>query len=77
MNNSRRKRLAKAIEQLNEIYEEVSCIRDEEQEAFDNIPENLEGSDRYNSAEEALDNLEGAVDQIEEFISMIEEAINQ
>lgn len=43
MNNARRKRLAKVIEQLNEINEELSCIRDEEQEAFDNIPENLEG----------------------------------
>lgn len=39
MNNDRRARINKIISALQDLNEEISAIRDEEQEAFDNMPE--------------------------------------
>lgn len=38
MNNERRKRIAAVIDKLDEAKSELEEIRDEEQEAFDNMP---------------------------------------
>lgn len=73
MNKERRKsidRVINEIEKLKELYasivEEVEEIRDEESDYLDNIPENLQGSDRYYTAEEAVGNLDSAVDSLQE-----------
>lgn len=42
MNDTRRKRIMKLVDQLSDISEELETIRDEEQEYIDNIPENLQ-----------------------------------
>ena len=39
------------------------------------MPENLQGSERYEAAESACDNLDNAYDSLDEAISAIEEAI--
>lgn len=74
MNNTRRKAIKevmKKIENLEglliEIKEELEFIRDEEEEYMNNIPENLQTSERYEKAEAATDNLYAAVDELEEF----------
>lgn len=79
MNNARRKELNKAIDILNSFSEKiydakdiVETCKDEEEEYRDSIPENLQGSDRYASSDEACDNLEQAYDYLEE----VEEKIN-
>ena len=46
----------------------------EEEEYRDNIPENLQGGERYEKAEAACDSLSAAVDGIEDILSSIEEA---
>lgn len=76
MNNVRRRKLDKLIYFLNGLKYELETIRDEEQEAFDNIPENLWGSERYNNAENALDYLNEAFSDIENCIDNITEAMN-
>ena len=48
------------------------CIRDRYR---DNIPENMQESERYEKADEACANLSEAVDNLEEVISSIEAAI--
>lgn len=73
MNNPRRKQLEKAIELLNEamsIIEEVTC---EEQDAFDNMPEGLQCSERGEQMEENVANLEDSSSNIEDVISTIED----
>ena len=79
MNKARRKELNKAIEILegfaDKIYDAkdiVETCKDEEEEYRDNMPENLQGSDKYSLAYEACDNLEQAYDYLEE----VEEKIN-
>ena len=50
-------------------------LQAEEEEYRDNIPENMQESERYEKADEACDNLSSAVDSLEEAISSIEAAI--
>ena len=45
MNNKRRERIQKMISKLEDINTEISEILEEEQEAFDNMPENLQTSE--------------------------------
>ena len=86
MNKERRNKINKAIEEVNRLQEAleglqqiVEEIRDEEQDYLENIPENLQGSERYETAESAVESLENAVDwfdkvDIDELISALEES---
>lgn len=72
MNRTRRNELAKLKERIDnvqteiyEIMEALESLKDEEQEYLDNIPENLQGSERYDRAEQAVDSLEQAHDTLE------------
>lgn len=47
MNNSRRKRISKIADALNELKGQIDELYEEEQEAFENIPESLQGTERY------------------------------
>lgn len=51
MNNSRRKRISKIADALNELKGQIDELYEEEQEAFENIPESLQGTERYEVAE--------------------------
>ena len=74
MNNARRKRLDEAIELLNQAKEIIEDCASEEEEYRDNMPENLQSSEKYENADSACDNLNSAMDSIDEIISNIEEA---
>ena len=75
MNNIRRKKIAKLQEQLEEIKSLLEEIAEEEEEAFNNIPESLEGTERYEMAEAANDNLASAIDSFDELLEYLEEAV--
>lgn len=75
MNNPRRQALNKIIDRIDALMCDLESLKDEEEEYRDNIPENLQGSERYETADEAVDNLESAYDALDEVISYIEEAI--
>lgn len=49
-------------------------LHDEEEEYKDNMPENLQSSERYEKAEAAVDALGSAVSSLEEVLDYIEEA---
>lgn len=71
MNNKRRKEIANVIRKIESV---VSDILAEEEEAFDNMPESLQYSERGDMSQEAQDNLSCAVDSLEEAISYLEDA---
>lgn len=77
MNKDRRKRLEGIYEKLIEIYEELDAIIDEEQEAYDNMPESLQDSEKGERMYEGIDNLESARDDINNAATTIEEVIAQ
>ncbi len=74
MNNQRRKKLEEIAGQLMDLQSDIEILRDEEQEVVDNMPENLQGSERYDIAEAAVDNLDSACSLIEELIDYINSA---
>ena len=74
MNNARRKEIARAIALIEEakakLEEATSIVADaqsEEEEYRDNMPENLQGSDRYQQADSACDALSDASSELEGF----------
>lgn len=77
MNKQRRKELDIIARELNDIKERLEALRDEEQDYYDNMPENLQGSERGEKAEVAIESLEEAASSIEDAISSIEEATEQ
>lgn len=71
MNQTRRKTIQAIIKQLDDleelrtsIEESIQTIKDEEEEYLNNIPENMQTSERYEKAEAAVENLESALDTI-------------
>lgn len=75
MNKVRRKELSKAVELLEEAQSIIESCRDEEQEYIDNMPENLQESEKYYAAEEAVNNMDEAYDKIDEVINSVESAV--
>lgn len=74
MNKARRKALDEVISKIEEAKELLENLQAEEEEYRDNTPENLQGSERYEAADAAVDNMSSAVDALDEAISSIESA---
>lgn len=74
MNNKRRDLLKNAIMYLDKASEIVTTAYEQEQDCLDNMPENLQMSDRYEQMEAIIDCLEDAVADIDEARGKIEEA---
>ena len=90
MNAPRRKKLQAIIEAIEELKSQLEDqqtdleeLKDEEMEYFENIPENLQSSERYERAEtsssaleEAYDTLYNLISSLEDVTSSIQEAID-
>lgn len=74
MNKMRRSDIDDLITALEKLKEKVEDILNAEQNYYDNMPENLQSSNRADAAEEAISNLEDAISSIEDTISSLEEA---
>ena len=75
MNNKRRAILKKSIDTLEIASNYINTVLDEEQDSLDNMPENMQASERYENMENAVDCLEDAESSIDDAISKIEEAM--
>ena len=69
MNKDRRARIDELSVNLEDTRAEIEMLHDEEQEAFDNLPEGIQESERG----ELMDN---AISSLEQAHSAIEEAMN-
>lgn len=74
MNNERRNKLKIIMKTLSSIVNDIEKVKSEEEDYMDNMPENLQGSDRYSKAEEACECLESAIENIENAIEDIDTA---
>lgn len=70
MNKARRKAIQKSISDIEQVLQE---ILDDEQNAYDNMPEGLQESENGMISVEAQENLEAAIDSLEDAISYLEE----
>lgn len=76
MNNLRRKRILKVAEQLDDLNRELDELQQEEQDAFDNLPESLQYSEKGETMEEHISEIQdviGEVDDIKERLTLITE----
>ena len=100
MNNQRRKaieKLKKSLEEeqeavsnivarVEDIKNELEALKDEEQEAFDNMPESLQQGDKGQAAETAIGALDSALEHllmvddwssnIDDALAFMDEAVN-
>jgi len=72
MNKARRKELANIVAKLEEldalreqIREQLAAVRDDEQEAFDNMPESLQESERGEQMQEYIDTMENITGELD------------
>ena len=76
MNAPRRKSIQEVIDQLEELKSTIETLMDEEQEAYENLPENLQGSERGEAMSEAADNLDSAYNSMDEVLEYLTAAID-
>lgn len=83
MNKDRRKAIQSVISKIHELEEtmidildEIETIKNEEEEYLNNIPENLQTSARYETAENAVSELESAFDDFENLKDSLDDIIS-
>jgi hypothetical protein len=74
MNKQRRKEIAALRARLEDIKSEIETLQEAERDAFDNMPESLQASDKGQQSEAAADALSEAVDAIDGAIMAMETA---
>lgn len=76
MNNVRRKNIEKVIGMISDARSLLEELMQEEEEYRDNMPENLQSSERYEKADEACYAMEEAIGNMEDIESALEEVIS-
>ena len=77
MNKDRRNRISECIEKLEDIKSELEAIRDEECEAYENLPESLQYSERGDMMQECMDEIDDAVSNFDDIIDQLNEVIEK
>lgn len=75
MNKARRKRIQELKDKLLDLLTTIEEIKDEEQEAYDNLPESFQDGDKGTKMTEAIDNLDSAFSSLEEAGEYLSETI--
>jgi hypothetical protein len=72
VNKARRKAIEDLRAKLEAIKEELELVQEQEQEAFDNLPESLQGAERGQHMETCIDQLGYAADSIGDAIDNLD-----
>jgi len=75
MNNTRRRQIRKVAEQIKSQIEELQTLQEEEEQYFDNMPENLQYSERGEKAEQDAYELQNIIDEIQSQLEELETVI--
>ena len=76
MNKARRKQLEEIVNNLDEQKSAIESVCEEEQEAFDNLPESIQYSERGETMESYISEMEDALSNLEDIISSLQEIID-
>ena len=77
MNKARRNAIEKIIDQLGTLKEQLDSIGEEENDAFDNLPESIQYSERGEAMEENISDIDRAVSDIEDIMSTLQDIIER
>lgn len=72
MNADRRKRIAGILAQLEPLVSELEALHDEENEAFESMPEGLQQAERGQASEAAVDQLDEAKSSVESAVDALQ-----
>lgn len=75
MNAARRKEIGKAVQLLEDAKNILEYVCDEEEEAFDNMPESLQESERGEAMAEAIEILSYNYEELQDHIDNLMELI--
>lgn len=73
MNKARRKKLGEAFDLVNSAKEILEDVREEEQEAYENLPESLQNSGKGEDMQNYMDMMEEAANYLDDANSVIEQ----
>lgn len=76
MNKVRRNHLDEAISKIQEQLEMIMYVKDEEEEAYENMPESLQGSERGEQMSECIDTLDEAINTLDDVIASLQEIVD-
>lgn len=77
MNKARRNQLKEIQEKMSELRDMIDTVLAEEQEAYDNLPESFQDSERGEAIQTAIEAMESAMESCEEAENSLEEAQEQ
>lgn len=75
MNNLRRKQIREAMDLIQQAYEILSVVTEEEQDAFDNLPESLQESEKGEQIEQNVEELSDACDDLDSVCEALAEFV--
>ena len=75
MNKARRKALEKISDKLMELQVDLQSVHDEEEEAYYNMPDSLQESERGDAMQEAISTMEDADGSIQEAIDYLSDLL--
>lgn len=75
MNADRRKELSILSEAVDDVISQLNDIVSDEQEYYDNMPESLQGSERGEMSNDAIQAMESAVSNLEDAKGLLEDAL--
>lgn len=70
MNNTRRKKIQQALLLISQVSSMLENVLEEEEEAYNNIPENLQDS---SNSQEVIDDISEAIDSLEVIVTLLED----
>ena len=73
MNKARRKRLGEAFELIGKAQDILCSVREEEQEAYDNLPERFQNGSKGEDMQNYMDMIEEAANYLDDANSVIEQ----
>lgn len=76
MNAQRRKELKKAMELIEQAYSIVETVKEEEIEAYENLPEGLQNTEQGQRMDEIAFELEDLIGSLEEHTESLDQIIN-
>ncbi|MFR1831836.1 MAG: hypothetical protein ACLSX5_01625 [Lachnospiraceae bacterium] len=75
MNKNRRKQISEIVNELENIKLKLSSVLYDEEDAYDNMPDNLKGSIRGEESEEAIDEMNEADGLLDDALDSLNEAL--
>ena len=71
MNKIRRMELKKGKELLDEVYDIIDNVKTDEENAFDNLPDGLQQTERGEKMEDNIDYLDDVLDHIQNALDIL------